>query len=309
MRKSIVCVLVVLSFAARAEANDPAESVVGGTQVPEGKWRDVVLVVGREARCTGTLVAPDVVLTAGHCIDIDPVEVRTDTVDFGRPGGDRIPIKWARAYPNWEDRYDVGVIVLDHVARGRPRKIAAACAARRGLVAGEKVHLVGFGATTPEGEDDNSELREAEVSIVDPTCTTDRACQAAIAPHGEFTAAGTADACFGDSGGPVYLETEDGPALVGVVSRGLALPGPPCGPGGVYVRADKVVSWVQSVTGTRLERTGCDGPADGEDVEVEDGGCSVGGSAGVGWWLVVAGIAVLRRPRSSRRRFASSVRT
>ncbi len=294
----------VLSWSVHRAHAGPAP-VVNGTSVPEGKWRDVVLVVGRQGLCTGTLIAPDVVLTAGHCIDIDLVEVRTDTVDYSTVSGDRIPIKWARAYPHWEDRYDVGVIVLEHVARGRPRAIAATCHEREGIVEGATLHVVGFGVTS-ENDQANTEMREADVTVIDPTCTTDHQCQESIAPHGELIAGGRSDACFGDSGGPLYLDTPGGPALVGVVSRGLAV-GPACGRATIYVRADKVVSWVRSVTGVQLERSSCDapGPADGEhgdgEREVSMGGCSsTRGWGGVGLCLAVV-IAIAGMWRANKR--------
>jgi endonuclease G len=220
--------------------------------------------------------------------------VRTDTVDYGGIGGDRIAVKWSRAYPSWDTRYDVGVLMLDHVARGRARTVASACTLREQLVPGALVHVVGFGLTRPDGGDANTELREVDVPVIDPTCTMDLACEPSVAPHGEFTAGGNGvDSCFGDSGGPVYIDTPQGPALAGIVSRGLALPGPPCGNGGVYVRADKVVSWVQSVTGTRLDRTSCPGRADGDEPP-DEGGCSAGG-ARVG--PLVGVLLMLRRRR------------
>ncbi len=302
MRNLITCCLLSVVTAPNAHANeDSTETVIGGTRVPEGKWRDVVFVVGRGASCTGTLIAPDVVLTAGHCIDIDPYEVWTDTVDYGKPGGDRIPVKWARAYPSWESRYDVGVIMLDHVARGQPRKIAAACSAREGLIAGAMVHIVGFGVASPSGDDNNTLMREANVPVIDPTCTMDASCAPKIAPTGEFMAGGNGtDSCFGDSGGPVYLDTAEGPVLIGVVSRGLATGGAPCGHGGVYIRADKVVSWVQKVTGARIQRSTCDGQADDAGGEVPGGGCSTSGAAGSAV-VALAGIGLLRRSRRKPR--------
>jgi secreted trypsin-like serine protease len=292
---------ISISVGSTARASEePGESnVVGGTRVPDGKWRDVVAVIGRESTCTGTLVAPDVVLTAAHCVVGEPYEIRSDTVDYTR-GGDRIPVKWSRAYPDWENKYDVGVLVLEHVARGRPRKVAAACTTRERLVEGAKLHLVGFGLTTQSGEDTNTALREADVVVTDPTCTMDMGCHRVVAPHGEFMAGGSGvDACFGDSGGPVLVDTEEGPALVGVVSRGLALPGAPCGQGGIYTRADKVVSWIQSVAGTRVLRTAdCDqdGPADGNRGS-ETGGCSTSGDAGLGLGigLLLFGMRVSQR--------------
>src|SRR5690349_18755974 len=67
-----------------------AAPVVGGNAAKPGEWPDVALVVAPQALCTGTLIAPDVVLTAGHCIETHPFEVIVGTVDFSAPGGERI---------------------------------------------------------------------------------------------------------------------------------------------------------------------------------------------------------------------------
>ena len=83
-------------------------------------------------------------------------------------------------------------------------------------------------------------------------------------------------ACYGDSGGPIYL----GEALIGVVSRGLALPGKPCGNGGVYVRADTVAGWIEQVTKRKLVRATC-GKDDEDGADDDAGGCSAAGAAGV----------------------------
>jgi len=319
MSRTLRCVLVsslVISFAGAMRAADAQPApIVGGSKVPAGRWDDVVAVIGATGRCSGTLIAPDVVLTAGHCIEIEPVEVITTTTDLARPGGDHIPVKWARAYPDWPHRYDIGVLMLEHVARPRPRPIAAACHTNARLLAGAPLTIVGFGLVTPAGTDDNTRLHEATVPVLDPLCEQDPGCEPAVRPNGELTAGGRgSDSCFGDSGGPAFLDTAAGPALVGVVSRGLALPGAPCGNGGVYVRADKIVAWAQSVTERRFARTTCEGERDerGDDpggVADDGGGCSVmrggmprGAHRGgprpvtIGLGLVVA-VAVLRRRR------------
>ena len=265
------------------------ERVVGGSEVPRGRWPDAVAVIGRSGFCTGTLIAPDVVLTAGHCLDATPYEVVVDTIDHARPGGERIRVAWARSYPNWQQKYDVAVLMLDQPATyAKPRVVATACIARKLLTTGRAVEIVGFGLETPEALDSNTRLHQATVPVTDPTCSLDPACNPAVAPRGEFMAGGNgADSCFGDSGGPVYIDTQDGHghAVIGVVSRGLALPAAPCGNGGVYVRVDKVISWIQSVTGRTLAKAQCNVP-DGDDpfgeTIDEDGGCSTGSAVGVG---------------------------
>jgi secreted trypsin-like serine protease len=294
---------VLLSNAAAGPAQAP---VVGGTSVPAGEWPDAVAVLASDAMCTGTLIAPDVVLTAGHCIETHPVEVVVGSVELTKPGGMAIKVKSATAYPNWQNSYDVGVLVLDHAAPVAPRAIASACDVKEHLTAGAKVRVVGFGLTTKDGTGDNTRLHEAMLPVVDPMCTQDSACEPAVAPGGEFTAGGDGvDACFGDSGGPIYLDTTSGPALVGVVSRGEAVIGEPCGGGGVYVRADAVASWIEKTTHRKLTRSTCDAPADGEGdgsdaAANEAGGCSatrgvVGGGALLGLGILAVLCAFPRR--------------
>lgn len=295
---------VLLSNAAAGPIESP---VVGGTTVPAGEWPDAVAVLASDAMCTGTLIAPDVVLTAGHCIETHPVEVIVGSVELTKPGGMAIKVKSATAYPKWESTYDVGVLVLDHAAPVAPRAVASACSVKEHLTAGAKVRVVGFGLTTQDGTGMNTRLHQAMLPVVDAMCTQDSACQPSVAPGGEFTAGGGGvDACFGDSGGPIYLDTAHGAALVGVVSRGEAVIGAPCGGGGVYVRADAVVPWIEKTTGRKLTRSTCDAPADGEgdgsDAPAADdaGGCSatrgvVGGGALLGLVVLAVLCAVPRR--------------
>jgi secreted trypsin-like serine protease len=280
--------------------------VVGGTSAKVGEWPDAVAVLANDAMCTGTLIAPDVVLTAGHCIETNPVEVIVGSVELTKPGGMAIKVKSATAYPRWQHSYDVGVLVLEHAAPVMPRTVASKCSVSEHLVDGAKVHVVGFGLTTEDGTGMNTRLHEAMLPIDDATCTNDPACEPAVAPGGEFTAGGNGvDACFGDSGGPIYLDTMHGPVLVGVVSRGEAAIGKPCGGGGVYVRADAVVPWIEKTTGRKLTRSTCDSPADGEgdgtgDGAGDTGGCQVGrglvgGGALVGLIILTILCAIPRR--------------
>ena len=290
--------LLLLLLSSPAFAGTLSSPVVGGTPARPGEWPDVVLVVAPTAACSGTLIAPDVVLTAGHCIETHPELVVVDTVDYGKPGGEAIRVKSAIAYPDWQHHYDVGVLVLDHAAAEKPRAIAGTCEIAQHLVDGADVEVVGFGLTTASGTGDNTKLNHAMLTVTDASCASDPWCQPAIAPDGEFVAGGDGtDSCFGDSGGPLYLPTAHGPALIGVVSRGLGISGQPCGSGGVYVRADKVIAWIEKVTGRKVTRTPCSGKGDAADSPEETGGCSIGAGTAAGGaagsLLVIAALAWL----------------
>lgn len=294
MLRSIALVLLLSS---PALAGNPASPVVGGKTVKHGAYPDVVAVLTADGgMCTGTLLASDLVVTAGHCASADPVEVVIDSVDLAQPGGERRKVKWSKAYPKWLDTYDVGIVMLENPVFAKQRAVAQSCDGDA-LETGTRLTIVGFGLTTKSGTGDNTRLHTATLPVIDPTCTSDPSCQAAIAPGGEFIAGGDGvDACFGDSGGPVYITTKSGPALIGVVSRGLLGWGDPCGEGGVYVRADKVVKWIEKESGRKLDRASCDGPADdagGTVDEVETGGCSAGGGILESGFAVIFGLVLL----------------
>lgn len=302
---AFVSSIVLAAPVAHAALDSP---VVGGTLVRAGEWPDVALVVAPGALCTGTLIAPDVVLTAGHCVDAGPFEIVLGTVDYASPAGQVLAVKQAIAYPDWQHTYDVGVLVLEHPAGARPRAIASACTVRAKVRRGATGHVVGFGLTTAAGTGDNTKLHEADLAITDASCSRDAGCNPRVAPGGELAAGGNGvDACFGDSGGPLYVEAGAGPSLVGVVSRGGGTPGEPCGGDGVYERADKVVAWIEQQTHRRLDRTPCDSPADDDGSDEADtaaeSGCSAGAGGqplGLAVLAMVATLALARRPVSRR---------
>jgi uncharacterized protein (TIGR03382 family) len=295
--------LVSLGTTSRAHAGPLDAPVVGGTPVAAGEFPDVVAVLGADGSlCSGTLLTADLVLTAGHCIDGDPIEVIVGSVDLSRPDGDVRRVQWSKAYPDWEHTYDVGIVMLEHPVFAKPRAVAQGCGSRDRFKPGLPLQLVGFGLTTKAGTGDNTRLHQATVPLVDATCTTDPSCAAAVAPGGEFTAGGRGtDACFGDSGGPVYIETKHGAALIGVVSRGLQSWSEPCSAGGVYVRADKVVAWIERISGRKLARVACDTPADEAGGEDEAGGCNAAGAVEGGFAVYYAALVVLGLRRRRRR--------
>ncbi|HEY5946132.1 MAG TPA: trypsin-like serine protease [Kofleriaceae bacterium] len=300
-----VLAIALTAFASSASAAGVETPVVGGTVVEPGAFPDVVAVLGADGSlCSGTLLTADLVLTAGHCIEGEPIEVIIGSVDLSRPDGDRRRVQWSKAYPQWQDTYDVGVVMLEHPVFAKPRPVAQSCGARDRFKVGLPLQLVGFGLTTKAGTGDNTRLHRAVLPLVDPTCAMDPSCMPAVAPGGEFIAGGRGtDACFGDSGGPVYIETGKGLALIGVVSRGLVSWTEPCSSGGVYVRADKVVAWIERVSGRKLERAACDRPGD-EGGVADDGGCNAGGAMESGFavyyaLLVFAGLRMSRRRRAA----------
>jgi secreted trypsin-like serine protease len=259
---------------------EQTSAIVGGTNAPAGKWPDTVAVVGGQGACTGTLIAPDVVITAGHCAAINPTQIVANTTNYAQQGGVRVNVTRTTAYPNWENTYDVAVVVLaSPVAGVTPREVGTNCTFN-GFKATTSVHLVGFGATDLQGMAANTVLKEATTAVTDPVCAGGNGCNAGVSPGGEFVAGGTgsADSCFGDSGGPVYLDTPGGPVVIGAVSRGVENAQTPCGGGGIYVRTDKIVQWLETTSGKTIAKDDCAVPPGGG----EGGGTGSGTGSGSG---------------------------
>jgi secreted trypsin-like serine protease len=61
------------------------------------------------------------------------------------------------------------------------------------------------------------------------------------------------DSCYGDSGGPLYVPTEEGDFLVGLVSRGRSDVERDCGDGGVYTLLSAYLPWIAEVAGSRFQ--------------------------------------------------------
>ena len=256
--RSLSALTVVYLLCAPAAAG-PAP-VVGGTNAPQGKWPDVAAVLfrsgaGDQQECTGTLIAPSVVITAGHCNGTTLDNVLLGTNSLARPqDGETVPVMKRIEYPNSQQSEDVTILVLGRDAVEEPRKIATGWA-RLDIKNGAAIQLVGYGATDLQGNVYIDDLQEVMSSITDFDCTTSSGCNTAAKPDGELGAGGMGvDTCSGDSGGPLYLLTSYGTFLAGVTSRSYDSSINPCGDGGIYERPDKIADWAEQQTGLALAR-------------------------------------------------------
>ncbi|TMQ19988.1 MAG: serine protease [Deltaproteobacteria bacterium] len=263
MRLAPAALACLLSAALTARADDaatgPRAPVIGGDSAKPGQWPDVAAILfplssGDEPLCTGTLIAPSVVITAAHCYDPRdpplPDNVLIGTSSLARKGdGETIAIKRAYVYPDPSDTEDIAVLVLARPSSRAPRKIATGWGTVD-IVNGAPITVVGFGAIDPDGMNFVNELQEATTTITDADCSASSGCNPGAQPAGELGAGGMGkDTCPGDSGGPLYLMTSYGPILAGVTSRAYDNATRACADGGIYVRPDKVIDWIERVAG------------------------------------------------------------
>ena len=242
-----------------------AHAIVGGQDAAPGEYPYVAHVtIDKAFGCTGTIVAPTWVVTAGHCSSITGVaaatpigqpgqliDVRYDSVKAHEGQGRAASVKRVVVNPDYiflnGSGYDVALLELTApVAVSTPVKVAGA--GEEALwKPGTLATIAGFGVTE-SGGDSPDVLQEAQVPIVDDATSADaydsfenRTQIGAGFPQGGV------DTCQGDSGGPLMVPVSGGFRLVGDTSygNGCAEPGYP----GIYGRvADTTLrEWIRSV--------------------------------------------------------------
>jgi secreted trypsin-like serine protease len=222
--------------------------IVGGTPVPDGKYPfmaalDIRFRDGSGASCDGTLIDPNSVLTAAHCL-VQPqtsasgVRVEVGGTAKSQPQFQLRAATTATIHPSYApsrtQSYDAAVLKLDSPVTGI-KPINLATAKQNTLeTPGRLLTVAGWGRTDPnDATSAVDRMREVSLPVVSDATT-----QQAIPYQAPFqyvpslmvatdSQAGK-DAAQGDSGGPLFNPGAT-PTQVGIVSFGNAgtTPGSP----------------------------------------------------------------------------------
>jgi secreted trypsin-like serine protease len=209
-----------LSIALSAAAQ-PALAVVGGTtsrDIDGARASTVRVETSRGELCSGAAIAPELVLTAAHCmmgggsvsvVSLDTrFRARRHMVVAILPHPTFVPGTTPRTQPG----ADLAVLRL---AAPMPRDIQPVSLGG-GLWQGETVTMAGFGLSAENNKQTARRLRETPL-VNAGSYTTQNTVKVAvdIEARGESPGAG---ACRGDSGGPVLRGDANSRDLVGIVS-------------------------------------------------------------------------------------------
>lgn len=198
----------------------PAHAIVGGgTPQTEGAARAVVTIVGSRGNfCTGSLIAPKLVLTVAHCVQPGADYKIVDNGPDGRPR--LLTVRTVAIHPGFNMQAmqahrataDVALLQLEIPLKGKSALPVGSPQIPVGV--GSRFTIIGIGVTVRGDGKSGGVTRVAglvatgrpgtlQIRLVDPVTN------------------GTRDgigACTGDSGGPVIEDRPNGPAIVGVIS-------------------------------------------------------------------------------------------
>jgi secreted trypsin-like serine protease len=181
------------------QAHPNVGGLVNETEYPDGTW----------LYCSGTLIAPDVFLTAAHCGE-DGERVRV-TFDTAYEPGDTVYSGTFEADPLYNQRqsgtHDIAVVVLDDDVRRIKPALLPAEGSLSNLSKSQRFTSVGYGAyEVTNGPGGHDYLYDDVRNRATGTLNSINETWLRISMN---PATGDGGTCYGDSGGPNFLGTSN----------------------------------------------------------------------------------------------------
>lgn len=255
---ALPCVLLLAagsSIASGQSAPTASTSVIGGSTAYPGEFPFMAYVYegARGISCSGSVVAPRVVLTAAHCVtnfrtgakfSPDGFRVTTGNVDWTSAERQESAVTRVARYPrfslNGRDQGfgDAALLQLATPTTAVPLPLASGAQSAKAIQVGTRATVAGWGITRPEAKDPSKYLIWTTLVIEGTRCEGlfGRIC--AI----DFPRA-SAGVCHGDSGGPLLARTSGAGFVQIGISQAVYGHCSTRRPG-VFMRIDAIGAWL-----------------------------------------------------------------
>ena len=207
------------------------QPIVGGSRAATCQWPTAV---GLDQSCTGTLVHPRVVTTAGHCLTEDgPKEITFGEVWSGQ--GVVRTVKIERCHDGQDSGIegDFGFCVLAEAVTDVPVVPVLMGCETAALQSGQAAVLTGYGRRG------GISFRSGVKYLVDVAINQ-------VVGNDVHLGNSRAGGCHGDSGGPAFVQLGDGSwRTFGATSRGTLF----CNGQTIYTLIHPFVPWMEATSG------------------------------------------------------------